>query len=78
MLDHWVFLPFQLFCFNFGATHVIHHFVAIQPFYLRQMVLKNVKPVMIQFGTRQNDLKILNRANRYTLPEPSNKALNVA
>merc|ERR1712137_924183 len=23
VIDHWVFYPFQFFCFNFGATHII-------------------------------------------------------
>ncbi len=78
ILDHWAFLPLQIFCFNFGATHVIHHFVATQPFYLRQMVLKKVKPVMIEFGTRNNDLRILARANRYNLSEARPDLADVA
>lgn len=35
-----LFIPFNLFCFNFGHTHTIHHFVPNQPFYLRQMISK--------------------------------------
>merc|ERR1712137_143741 len=42
VIDHWVFYPFQLFCFNFGATHIIHHYVSRQPFYLRQMCAPEV------------------------------------
>ena len=39
ILDHWLLYPFQLFCFNFGATHIMHHFVTRQPFYLRQVAV---------------------------------------
>ncbi len=27
VLNKWYFVPFQVFCFNFGSTHAIHHFV---------------------------------------------------
>jgi len=75
IVDHWLALPVQLFCFNFGATHVIHHFVAAQPFYLRQMVAPRVKPVLLAAGVRHNDLAILNRANRWNvLTEDANAA----
>lgn len=36
VLNPWWMLPFQLFCFNFGSTHAIHHFVVRDPFYIRQ------------------------------------------
>ena len=65
IIDHWLYLPLQAFCFNFGATHVIHHYVAIQPFYLRQMVSAKVRPVLLAAGVRHNDLGILRRANRW-------------
>lgn len=65
ILDHWSVLPFQLFCFNFGETHIIHHFVTRQPFYLRQMIAPNVLAEMKKQGIPYNDLRILNRANRY-------------
>jgi hypothetical protein len=35
VLNPWWMLPFQLFCFNFGSTHAIHHFVVRDPFYIR-------------------------------------------
>ena len=79
ILDHWCTLPFQLFCFNFGtscwllgfikryigATHIIHHYIPGQPFYLRQMIYPAVKPGMVALGVRNNDLGIAVRANRY-------------
>ncbi len=67
ILNHWAFLPFQLFCFNFGTTHVIHHYVINQPFYLRQMVAKATLAEMRQQGTRNNDLGTIARANRWSL-----------
>lgn len=65
ILNHWSFLPFQLFCFNFGETHIIHHYVTRQPFYLRQMIAPGVLAEMRKQGVRYNDLKIIKRANRY-------------
>ena len=37
VIDHWLFYPLQAFCFNFGVSHILHHYVTRQPFYLRQM-----------------------------------------
>lgn len=65
VLDHWLFYPFQLFCFNFGATHIIHHYVTRQPFYLRQMVAAGVMEEFKKHGVRFNDLQIYQRAHRY-------------
>ncbi|MEZ7276737.1 fatty acid desaturase [Pseudoalteromonas sp. 68 DY56-GL68] len=59
------FLPFQLFCFDFGRTHTIHHFVPNQPFYIRQLISKKIRPVMKQYGVRFNDLNSIKLANRY-------------
>jgi len=65
VLDHWIFLPLHLFCFNFGATHIIHHFVPSQPFYIRQMISRRVIREMEQRGIRRNDLGVWRRKNRY-------------
>ncbi len=59
------FLPFHLFCFNFATTHAIHHFWAVEPFYLRQMSAGKVLPVMRENGVRFNDLGNMKRANRW-------------
>src|SRR3546814_11953927 len=37
VLNPWWLWPAQLFCFNFGATHAIHHFVVSQPFYVSKL-----------------------------------------
>ena len=66
VLDTWWLWPAQLFCFNFGATHAIHHFVVGQPFYLRQWIAPRVLPRMIELGVRHNDLASLRRANRWS------------
>jgi fatty acid desaturase len=60
-----LFMPFHLFCFNFGHTHTIHHFVPNQPFYLRQMLSKKVLPIMKKHGVRFNDFESLKNANKY-------------
>lgn len=66
ILDHWALLPLQFGCFNFGATHIVHHYVPNQPFYLRQMVYSSgVREFMIRQGVRHNDLSIGARSNRF-------------
>ena len=67
ILKPWYFLPFHLFCFNFGSTHGIHHFVANQPFYIRQMIAKTAHAAMIKYGVRYNDVANIFRANRYEM-----------
>ena len=46
VLNKWYFLPFQLFCFNFGSTHAIHHFVVNETFYVRQLTASKAHKVM--------------------------------
>ncbi len=58
-------LPFNLFCFNFGSTHAIHHFVVKEPFYLRQMTAGPAHRVMREMGVRFNDFGSFVRANRF-------------
>jgi len=60
-----LFMPFNLFCFNFGKTHTIHHFVPNQPFYLRQMLSKKILDVMRQHNVRFNDFNSIKNANAY-------------
>jgi len=65
VLNVWFLWPFQLFCFNFGSTHGIHHFVVGEPFYLRQLTASAAHRVMRSQGIRFNDLGSFWRANRY-------------
>lgn len=65
VLNAWWLAPLQLFCFNFGSTHAIHHFVVAQPFYIRQMVAGTAHRVMREMGVRFNDFASMRRANRY-------------
>ncbi len=65
VLNKWWTWPFQLFCFNFGSTHSIHHFVVNEPFYIRQMSVKKSHQVFKQEGIRFNDTKSFRNANRY-------------
>ena len=48
-----------------GATHIVHHYVPGQPFYIRELVYRRVKELMISKGVRINDFGIVCRANRY-------------
>jgi len=61
----WWSTPLQWFCFFFGATHAIHHFVVNEPFYLRQLTRKAAQDVLIENGIRINDVKSLRFSNRY-------------
>ncbi|ROM27519.1 fatty acid desaturase [Pseudomonas protegens] len=67
VMNHWLLWPFQLFCFNFGSTHSIHHFVVKDPFYLRQMTAPYAHEVMAKAGVRFNDFGTYKRANRFKL-----------
>lgn len=65
VLDKWYFLPFQFFCFNFGSTHAIHHFVVNETFYIRQFTAAQAHKVMKEQGVRFNDVGSFRRANRF-------------
>ncbi|MBK8284402.1 MAG: fatty acid desaturase [Ahniella sp.] len=65
VLRGWWWWPAHLFCFNFGGTHAIHHFVVGQPFYLRQWLARPAQNVMREMGVRFDDLASLQRANRW-------------
>lgn len=67
VLNVWWLLPLQLFCFNFGSTHAIHHFVVKDPFYIRQLSARRAHAVLRKYGVRFNDLGTFRRANRYNL-----------
>lgn len=65
VLNAWWTWPFQLFCFNFGSTHSIHHFVVNEPFYTRQMSVKRAHLIFREEGVKFNDTASFNRANSY-------------
>lgn len=65
VLNHWIMAPLQLFCFNFGETHIIHHYVTRQPFYLRQMIVPGTMDEFKRQGVRFNDLNIWSRAHAW-------------
>ncbi len=67
----WWLAPFHLFCFNFGGTHAIHHFVVKEPFYVRQWTASTAHRVMRQMGVRFNDFGTFERANRWNTAKES-------
>ena len=70
--NRWWLAPLHLFCFNFGATHGIHHFVVRDPFYVRQWVAKASHERMKAAGVRFNDFGTFKRANRFqTMRSPN-------
>ena len=69
VLNPWWMWPLQAFCFNFGSSHGIHHFVVKEPFYIRQMTVPVAHKVMREMGVRFNDFGTFGRANRFTRKE---------
>lgn len=65
VLNPWWLWPMQLFCFNFGSTHAIHHFAVKEPFYVRQATARTAHAVMREMGVRFNDFGTFTRANRW-------------
>lgn len=61
----WYMIPFHIFCFNFGSTHGIHHFIVNQPFYLRQLGAPYSHAAMRKYGVKFDDHASIARANRY-------------
>lgn len=66
VLNPWWLWPLQAFCFNFGSSHAIHHFVVKEPFYIRQLTVPFAHQVMREMGVRFNDFGTFTRANRWT------------
>jgi fatty acid desaturase len=69
VLKAWWLWPLQAFCFNFGSSHGIHHFVVKEPFYIRQMTVPVAHKVMREMGVRFNDFGTFGRANRFERKE---------
>ncbi|WP_223530023.1 fatty acid desaturase [Pseudomonas sp. GL-R-19] len=65
VLNAWWLWPLQAFCFNFGSSHSIHHFVVKEPFYIRQLTVLVGHKVMREMGVRFNDFGTFARANRF-------------
>lgn len=65
VLNVWWTWPFQLFCFNFGATHSIHHFVVNETFYNRQLIVRKAHEIMKAGGVPFNDVQSFFRNNNY-------------
>ena len=78
ILNHWSLYPFQAFCWGFGGTHIIHHYVPNQPFYLRSMIATPVWEEMIRQGVRNNDFGTMLRANRWNIKESQQKMAGLA
>jgi hypothetical protein len=71
-------IPFQLFCFNFGSTHAIHHFAVQYPFYWRQLVAGESHRAMRAHGVRFNDFASMRRGNNWHSSSSAKPANNVS
>ena len=65
VLNIWWTFPLQLFCFFFGWTHAIHHFVVNETFYVRHLTRRRSLQIMKENGVRFNDIGTFRRANRF-------------
>lgn len=65
IVNAWWTFPLQIFCFFFGWTHAIHHFVVNETFYIRHFTRKKAHQIMKEYGVRFNDFASMKRANRY-------------
>jgi hypothetical protein len=65
VLNVWWTWPFQLFCFNFGSTHSIHHFVVMETFYNRQLIARKAHAIMKSAGVPFNDIGSFSRNNNF-------------
>lgn len=65
VINVWWTFPLQLFCFFFGWTHAIHHFVVNETFYVRHLARKSAYRAMRAYGVRFNDMGTFFRANRF-------------
>lgn len=63
--------PLHAFCFNFGGTHAIHHFLVRDPFYLRQALARDCQRVLREGGVRFDDYGTFRRANRFDIHAPA-------
>jgi fatty acid desaturase len=63
--------PLHAFCFNFGGTHAIHHFLVRDPFYLRQAIARECQRALRDGGVRFDDYGTFRRANRFALGAPA-------
>ena len=61
--------PLHAFCFNFGGTHAIHHFLVRDPFYLREATARESREILRSGGVRFDDYRTFGRANRFGLGE---------
>ncbi|MDO8697432.1 MAG: fatty acid desaturase [Pseudomonas sp.] len=66
VLNPWWLWPLQAFCFNFGSSHALHHFLVKEPFYIRQLTVPLGHQLLREAGVRFNDFGTFARANRWT------------
>lgn len=78
VLNAWWLLPLQLFSFNVGATHGIHHFVVREPFWIRQLTMRRAHEVMKECGVRFNDFGSFRRANRWAEPKKTENSADAS
>jgi fatty acid desaturase len=62
--------PVHAFCFNFGGTHAIHHFLVRDPFYLREAIGHECREILRAGGVRFDDYGTFKRANRFAILTP--------
>lgn len=69
--------PVHALCFNFGGTHVIHHFLVRDPFYVREAIRAECQAILREHGVRFDDFGTFGRANRFGLAAPTAGSVEV-
>jgi Fatty acid desaturase len=65
VINAWPFVIFNMFSCNFGNTHIVHHFLEKQTFYLRELCRPDAMVAFRKHGIRFNDLGVVFRNNHF-------------
>jgi len=63
--DHPLYFIINIFTFNFGKTHALHHFYINDPFFIRLFYSKKLINKICETVPR-NDFKVITNGNKYT------------
>jgi Fatty acid desaturase len=65
VINAWPFAIFNMFSVNFGNSHIVHHFLEKQTFYIRELCRSDAHVAFRKHGVRFNDLGVVFRKNHF-------------
>lgn len=71
VMDFWYMKPLQLFVFRFGVTHIMHHIVVLQPFFVRELLSGIGNAALVKYGVPHNDYGTVFRGNHHPSRHPA-------